>query len=413
MTVESKLLTKNTIKNKYTKDTEMTFNFTSKFFAMTLLMVGLASPAFAQHADIEFGYDDVMAPTEMEVEVVESTIDGLPFFESEMEELDPFDPGNFSSDEPGFITNSAEALEVNIGDRVFLRVLDASQHTSFGVGYVNFFNPADGTMSPGGQMSVFDNTVSETPDLIFDGTTIISGENPQLLGVGNAQNDGGLHEHITIDILNEATAPIGAYGILFQMESDLAPVDGVADVISEPFWIIWNYQMDEEDFESLALQAFGALEGEAVVANAFSVVRGFPAGGDLNSTLVSDDQFLQFNPGFTLNNLEAPVQLQFDGQLATPTPQLLALAIEAQASTPGLQHEVSVFNYTTGQMDLLNMNTPGFNTDTFTIVDLSGDVADYVSANGEVQTLQAWRQVGFTLQFPWTVSIDSLAWVAE
>ena len=391
----------------------MTFNFTSKFFAMTLLMVGLASPAFAQHADIEFGYDDVLAPTEMEVEEVEATIDGIPFFESEMEELDPFDPGNFSSDEPGFITNSAEALEVNIGDRVFLRVLDASQFTSFGVGYVNFFNPADGTVSPGGQMSVFDNTVNETPDLIFDGTTIISGANPQLLGVGNAQNDGGLHEHITIDILNEATAPIGAYGILFQMESDLAPVDGVADVISDPFWIIWNYEMDEEDFESLALQAFGALEGDTVVADSFNVFRGIAAGGNLGSTLASDDQFLAFNPGFTLNNLEAPVQIDFDGQLATATPELLALAVEARASTPGLQHEVSVFNFTTSQFDLLNTNTPGFNMDTFTIVDLSGSVADYVDGSGAVQTRQAWRQVGFTLQFPWTISIDSLAWVAE
>ena len=391
----------------------MTFNFASKFFAMTLLMVGLASPAFAQHADIEFGYDDVLAPTEMEVEEVEATIDGIPFFESEMEELDPFDPGNFSSDEPGFITNSAEALEVNIGDRVFLRVLDASQFTSFGVGYVNFFNPADGTVSPGGQMSVFDNTVNETPDLIFDGTTIISGANPQLLGVGNAQNDGGLHEHITIDILNEATAPIGAYGILFQMESDLAPVDGVADVISDPFWIIWNYEMDEEDFESLALQAFGALEGDTVVADSFNVFRGIAAGGNLGSTLASDDQFLAFNPGFTLNNLEAPVQIDFDGQLATATPELLALAVEARASTPGLQHEVSVFNFTTSQFDLLNTNTPGFNMDTFTIVDLSGSVADYVDGSGAVQTRQAWRQVGFTLQFPWTISIDSLAWVAE
>ena len=376
-------------------------------------MVGLASPAFAQHADIEFGYDDVLAPTEMEVEEVEATIDGIPFFESEMEELDPFDPGNFSSDEPGFITNSAEALEVNIGDRVFLRVLDASQFTSFGVGYVNFFNPADGTVSPGGQMSVFDNTVNETPDLIFDGTTIISGANPQLLGVGNAQNDGGLHEHITIDILNEATAPIGAYGILFQMESDLAPVDGVADVISDPFWIIWNYEMDEEDFESLALQAFGALEGDTVVADSFNVFRGIAAGGNLGSTLASDDQFLAFNPGFTLNNLEAPVQIDFDGQLATATPELLALAVEARASTPGLQHEVSVFNFTTSQFDLLNTNTPGFNMDTFTIVDLSGSVADYVDGSGAVQTRQAWRQVGFTLQFPWTISIDSLAWVAE
>ena len=391
----------------------MTFNFTSKFFAMTLLMVGLASSAFAQHADIEFGYDDVLAPNEMEVEVVEATIDAIPFFESEMEELDPFDPGNFSSDEPGFITNSAEALEVNIGDRVFLRVLDASQFSSFGVGYVNFFNPADGTMTPGGQMSVFDNTVGETPDLIFDGTTIISGANPQLLGVGNDQNDGGLHEHITIDILNEDTAPIGAYGILFQMESDLAPVDGIADVISEPFWIIWNYEMDEEDFESLALQAFGALEGDTVVADSFNVFRGIAAGGNLGSTLASDDQFLAFNPGFTLTNLEAPVQIDFDGQLANANPELLALAVEARASTPGLQHEVSVFNFTTNQFDLLNTNTPGFNTDTFTIVDLSGDVADYVDGAGAVQTRQAWRQVGFTLQFPWTVSIDSLAWVAE
>ena len=142
--------------------------------------------------------------------------------------------------------------------------------------------------------------------------------------------------------------------------------------------------MDEEDFESLALQAFGALEGDTVVADSFNVFRGIAAGGNLGSTLASDDQFLAFNPGFTLNNLEAPVQIDFDGQLATATPELLALAVEARASTPGLQHEVSVFNFTTSQFDLLNTNTPGFNMDTFTIVDLSGSVADYVDGSGAV-----------------------------
>ena len=50
----------------------------------------------AQHAgDIELGYDSLTTPSALLFETLGVTQDGIAWFESEMEELDPFNPGDF------------------------------------------------------------------------------------------------------------------------------------------------------------------------------------------------------------------------------------------------------------------------------------------------------------------------------
>ena len=54
-------------------------------FLFSAVAVGLlAASAHAQHghSDIEFGYDDLMTPSELEIEAGEVTSDGILFFES-------------------------------------------------------------------------------------------------------------------------------------------------------------------------------------------------------------------------------------------------------------------------------------------------------------------------------------------
>lgn len=211
------------------------------------------------HSDIEFGYDNLANPTAFDIEGTAFTTEGFLFFEAGMAEFDPFTPGNFGSDEPGFTTNAAEGLLVNSGDAIYLRVLDASVYSNFGVGYVNFFNPTTNLMeaSASRRLLAEQNSGSLT-DLTFNGLAIESGDNPLFLGLGDV--DGDIHDHIFFDLLDDESAPFGAYGILVQLEADFGSngLNGT-EMNSDKFWMIWNHGMDEGDFDTRALAAFGAV----------------------------------------------------------------------------------------------------------------------------------------------------------
>jgi len=225
-----------------------------KFMFSAAAWLVLASPLVAQHSDIEFGYDDTVNPTSFIIENDETTIDGFQFWESEMEELDPFNPGDFSADEPGFATNAAEGLLVNPSDQIFVDSVDASLHSTFGKGFVNFYDPGTGTLDSIGRIGIEDNSGS-TVDLILNGGNIESGDNPQFLGLGDSGGD--IHDHLVFDLLDDGTAPLGAYGVMLRLQSDFATADGNMDLSSDPFWVIFNHGMSEADFDSQALPAFG------------------------------------------------------------------------------------------------------------------------------------------------------------
>ncbi|MDG1875767.1 MAG: PEP-CTERM sorting domain-containing protein [Mariniblastus sp.] len=224
------------------------------FYSIVILTM-TSSNLFAQHAgDLEFGYDSLAAPTSFVIESTDFTSDGFLYFESEMEELDPFNPGDFSSDEPGFTTNDGEGLLVNEGDQIWLNAVDASSRSTFGVGYVNYYDPTSGTLTSLGRLGIYDNSGS-TSDLILSGGSIESGPNTQFIGLGDV--DGDVHDHLIVDLLDDATAPNGAYGVMFELQSDFSAADGTMDLTSDAFWIVWNHGMSDADFDSLALPAFG------------------------------------------------------------------------------------------------------------------------------------------------------------
>ena len=226
-----------------------------RVFVSTIACALVSTSVFAQHAgDVEFGYDDLSAPSAFVIEASDFTTEGILYFESEMEELDPFNAGDFSSDEPGFTANPGEGLLVNPSDQIFLNALDASTISSFGVGYVNYYNPTTDALEVFGRIGIYDNSAA-TSDLILDGGSIVSGDNPGFIGLGDSGGD--VHDHLIVDLLDDATSPFGAYGILFQLQSDFATADGNMDLSSDPFWIVWNHGMSESDFDSRALPRFG------------------------------------------------------------------------------------------------------------------------------------------------------------
>lgn len=207
----------------------------------------------AQHSDVEFGYDDTSNPTALIFEVGEVTSEGLAVFESEFEALDPFNPDDLSSDEPGFTTEPSENLLVNQGDQIWLNAVDASSSSSLASGYLNFYNPLTGMLENTGRVAVQGNS-SSVGDLVLNGAGIESGSTRQFIDVGGSDQEA--HDHVIIDLLDDSTALVGAYGILFELESDFDG-DGTPELVSDRFWIVLNHGLSEEDFETLALPAFG------------------------------------------------------------------------------------------------------------------------------------------------------------
>ena len=90
----------------------------------------------------------------------------------------------------------------------------------------------------------------------------------------------------------------------------------------------------------------------------------------------------------------------------------LRLEVEANANTPNISQVVDAFNFTTGQFDQVSTELLSFNVDAVTDINL--DIATYVQpGTGDVLNRIGYRAAGFTLLFPWEVSIDQFLWVSE
>jgi hypothetical protein len=219
-----------------------------------LLVAATAPVAFGQHSDIEFEYEgDTASPTGIEIEAGEFNSAGFMFFESEFEIGDPGgDPDNYFTTNPGFETHDA----LNPNDSVWIRFLDASTvDTQYGEGYVNFLAQGSTTIQAFGEIGITDNT-GATMDLILDGDSVNDTSFVRQWIDDADDNDGHVHKHLTIiDLLDDDT-PFGTYGIMFQLESDLA--DGSGTVLSEEAWLFFNHGQSEAEFEG-SLASFGVI----------------------------------------------------------------------------------------------------------------------------------------------------------
>jgi hypothetical protein len=159
-----------------------------------------------------------------------------------------------------------------------------------------------------------------------------------------------------------------------------------------------------------SLAAVESLEPQTAFADSFLTVRGFLSSGDLADTFESDDSYLKFQPGITLNPMEPPVWIEFEGTINDDSPSALSLVLEASANTAGLTQTIEIFNWNSGQYELVDSRAATL-SDQAAEIELSEGVADYVQlGSGAIKTRVGWRATGIIFLFPWTVSIDQLAW---
>ena len=266
----------------------------TKYFMAALFAALFASTSFAQHSDIEFGFEDPANPV-FEIELDELTDEGIQVAEGEFTRAAPF----ATTDNPGFLTpleveedeNGVEViveqLVVNEGDQVFVRVLDASASdspTDRGVGFVNFYNPdTDALENRDSSFGTLTITGSDGATSVFAGNQLVSGDAELFLAVGSDGDDlstpppsldedreelgvGRIHNHLAFDLSGSLATTDSAVGLLLQFTT--IPADGSAPVESDPFFLIFNNGLEElpEPTGFIdALAAFGLEEEEEEV----------------------------------------------------------------------------------------------------------------------------------------------------
>jgi hypothetical protein len=157
--------------------------------------------------------------------------------------------------------------------------------------------------------------------------------------------------------------------------------------------------------------AWGRVAIPAIPPYDLNVIRGFHVSGDIFDVTESDDSYLQYNPGFTLNPMEPPVWTEFQGTLPTDEPLTLAFLLEAHANTPGLVQTIEIFNYDTNSYEEINLGL-ATTSDSTVVVAAEGNVRRFVETDSaNVRARIAWKAPGLVSLFPWTVSMDQVAWL--
>ncbi len=134
----------------------------------------------------------------------------------------------------------------------------------------------------------------------------------------------------------------------------------------------------------------------------YTVFRGIQRSGDLGSFADADGNVATFNPGFTINNTEAPVWLVFDAN----APNATDISVTSTAGTPGIGVRAECWNWSTSTyVQVGAQEDETFNVQTkhtFGPID-----AACIDGSGNVRWRIGWRKKGFTINYPWLISVDA------
>ena len=145
-------------------------------------------------------------------------------------------------------------------------------------------------------------------------------------------------------------------------------------------------------------------------AESFQILRGQLVSGNLQSLAGSDDDRLVVRAGLTLFLGEPPLQVVLTGTSPVDVPLELRFKLEARVNTPGLSQAIELFNYDTSLYEQLDLSVPGA-MDTIVEVVVTTNPERFVQAGTrEMKAKVVYQQVGFTLLWPWSGSLDQAVW---
>ena len=220
-------------------------------FAALVLLVSCGS-VFAQHTDVEFGYEGGL----IEFESDGPGIDAAGIFESEFEVMNM--DGTQVAEDPGFASNFVEGNEsfmVTSGDSIFVNVNQSATFSTF----LTYFNPNTNQFEvTNSTMTVEDNSPGGTSNLIVSANGL-SGDLSQFVTTSDGSE---IDSHV--DYILSANAEEGVYGLLLNIESDNLSGD-LTDTTSDRFWVLFNNGLSESVFEA-SVENFSAVPEPSCIA---------------------------------------------------------------------------------------------------------------------------------------------------
>ena len=181
------------------------------------------------------------------------------------------------------------------------------------------------------------------------------------------------------------------------------------DIDGTMFFLVYGERSSDasfHDYMSLLVKQPQA----TVLLDSFNVFRGNLIAGGLAELRESDDSYLQVQPGFTLNSNEPPVWVEFSGTATDDAPANLSFLIEGNANTVNLNQTIELFNFNSGSYEEIDSRDATI-VDSVTQVTPGGDVTRFVQGgSGMIKARVGWKATGFVLLYPWTISVDHVAW---
>ncbi len=145
-----------------------------------------------------------------------------------------------------------------------------------------------------------------------------------------------------------------------------------------------------------------------VHADSYQSVFGIKVEGQLASTFASDDQYLCYAAAPI--TVPQSTKLTFDGTLPYDNPIDFKFRLEAKGTRTGVKQKIELFNYVTGQYELLDSRDSTFTADSVVEVVPTGDILRFV----EPGTAAVNARITFSgPKAKWFGCIDELAWEVQ
>ena len=144
----------------------------------------------------------------------------------------------------------------------------------------------------------------------------------------------------------------------------------------------------------------------ASAPTSYSMFRGSVTSGNLGSLQTSDNNRLVMRPGAVFSNAEPPIQVILNATAPTSSPSGFSFHLESNASIANAEQNISLYNYVTGQYEVLDTRLATISDDTVN-VNVTTNTSRFIQAGTlAIRARVSYRALGATFIYSWLGRID-------
>jgi len=149
---------------------------------------------------------------------------------------------------------------------------------------------------------------------------------------------------------------------------------------------------------------------QTIAPTSYSMFRGSVISGNLASLLNSDNNRLVMRPGAVFSSGEPPIQIILNATAPTSSPSWFSFSLESNASIANAEQRISLYNYVTGQYEVLDTRL-ATTSDGTVIVNVSSNPSRFIQpVTMAIGARVSYRALGPVFLYPWLGRIDRAWW---